>query len=78
MKYLLFFLCVVVLKYLFYREGLYDKRKIRGGINPNVSKINDDGRKTNDLVNKKNKVEPDILDRQISAINVNDIPLFYK
>lgn len=79
MKYLLFFLCVVMLKYIFYREGLYNKGNISGGTNPNVSNIKDNKSPiSSDLLGKANKVNPNILDRQISAININDIPLFYK
>lgn len=79
MKYLLFFLCVVMLKYIFYREGLYDKSDISvDKYNPDVSNLNDKEPKTDTLVENINKVNTNILDEQISAININDIPLFYK
>lgn len=77
MKYLLFFLCVIMLKYIFYREGLYNKNDLSvSSSRPNVSNIKDDGRNLKNLQDKKNKVNPNILDRQISAININNIPLF--
>lgn len=80
MKYLLFFLCVVMLKYIFYREGLYNKNNLSVSSSmPNVSNIKDNKSPiSSDLQDKTNQVNPNILDRQISAININDIPLFYK
>lgn len=79
MKYLLFFLCIVVLKYIFYREGLYNKNDFSvSNSKPNLGNLTDKGVKLSDLISKANKVNQNILDRQISSINVNDIPLFYK
>lgn len=79
MKYLLFFLCVVMLKYIFYREGLYNKNDLSVSNSiPNMNSLTDKGVTTEGLLGKANKVNPNILDRQISAININDIPLFYK
>lgn len=77
MKYLLFFLCIVVLKYIFYREGLYNKNDLSviSSI-PNIDNLTDKGVTTGDLVDKSNKVDPNILDKQITAININNIPLF--
>lgn len=77
MKYLLLLLSMVMLKYMFYREGLYNKNDLSASsFKPNVSNLSDKGVTSKSLLDITNKVNTNILDNQYSMININNIPLF--
>jgi len=76
MKYLIIIICIVILKYLFIREGLYSKNIVSNGYIPNCDNIQDTGLTKDKLVENTNLINENIYNNQKSSIYLNNITLF--
>lgn len=69
-------MCIVILKYLFIREGLYSKNLVSNDYKPNCDNIQDTGLTKDKLVENTNLVNENIYNNQKSSIYLNNITLF--
>ena len=69
-------MCIVILKYLFIREGLYSKNLVSNNYAPNCDNIQDTGLTKDKLEEYTNMVNETIYNNQKSSIYLNNITLF--